>query len=205
MHLIPTLALLLSSAQPFAGAALETKPPIEPAAPFGLRQGTPASQIELLKREGEHVYQIRVPAPSAEFTTYVATVTPEHGLCKIEASGPLLVDDSFGTRVAGRFQALRAAVAGIYGRNRVFDFVQQGSSHKRAGDWAEAVRRGERSLAAFWDAEERSDLPTDLSAVRLEARAADWRTTYLSLIVEYANVSPCLQSLKTKPGGIARP
>ncbi len=174
------------------------------ASPFGLRMGM--SLAELSQRgnptplaEVPFSYTMTsVPVPHPAFESYSVTVTQGDGLCKVMGIGKTLDTNSFGTEIQSAFDELEQALARKYGRHKKFDFVQAGSIWNEPRDWMSGLRHKERTLSAYWDAEEKSSLPPDLTSIALHARALSGSTGFLIVGYEFTNFTSCQQQLKRR-------
>lgn len=161
------------------------------SAPFGLVMGAKLSDVIVVKKSADEVYEIKPPVPNSEFETYFVRITPTEGLCKVIAVGRDHGGDTNGVEIRQTFSEFERNLGEKYGDGRKFDFLKSGSIWKENGEWAMAVSRKERSLAKFWDRSEGSRLPNDIAAIQLEAKATDRSTTYLALNYELSNYEAC--------------
>lgn len=165
------------------------------AGPFGLRQGTPLSGLQVVKNaESEYRYVIKVPTPLSEFDFYLATVTPKEGLCRVAAIGATLDRDPTGSSARGRYNMLKEALTEKYGSSKEYDFVHSGALFNKESDFAMAIQRKERTLRSYWGAEERSHLPPDISAIELSVEALSSSQTYVNVTYELGNFTACARS-----------
>lgn len=184
----------------WAGAALflAMAPTLAAAGPFGLTQGTPVSRLLVVKKlDGDYRYEVRVPTPLSEFDFYIATVTPGEGLCRVTAIGRTLENDSNGASARAVYTSLKNALDEKYGNSKAFDFVHLGALFDKPSEFAMAIFRNERSLSAFWDNQERSRLPADLSSIQLSVKALSSSKTYVNISYELGNFDACQRSINS--------
>ena len=162
------------------------------AGPFGVERGMPLSKLQVIKKEDQpFYYEIRVPSPHPNFETYIAVVTPEDGLCKITGIGKTLEGDADGTIARSVFNELHSALSAKYGNSKDFDFLHANSIWNEPNEWAMSLKQNERSLASFWDREEHSNMPPDLSGITLQAHAVSSNGTYVNVSYEFSNSAAC--------------
>jgi hypothetical protein len=167
------------------------------AGPFGLTQGAPLSKLQVVKKSsGEHRYVINVPSPLSDFDFYIATVTPVHGLCRVAAMGETLTDDANGAKARTKYEHLKGLLDSKYGASRQYDFLHAGSVWKLPSQFATSIDKKERTLQAFWTAENSSRLPSDIGAINLEVAALSATETYVNVIYELANHDACFDYVK---------
>jgi hypothetical protein len=176
--------------------ALFSVPAAVTAGPFGLTQATPLARLQVVKKlDGDYRYEIRVPTPLSGFDTYIATVTPQEGLCRVTAIGDTLDNDSDGSLARARYGNLKAALTNKYGTAQEFDFVHSGALFDKPSEFAMAIKRNERSLMAFWTSETHANLPPDLMAIQLRVNALSSSATYVNVGYEFANMDACARTL----------
>src|SRR5262245_10940493 len=129
--------------------------PAEMPSPFGLKMGMTKDQVGEVKELAPYKFELAsVSKPHPYLDTYVATITPNAGLCFIRALSPTWEVRSDGTELKSRFNDLKSQVEGIYGKPSVTDSVQPGSNLNRDRDWMAALLQNERTLLARWSATE---------------------------------------------------
>lgn len=161
------------------------------AAPFGLMMGAKLSELRVVKRTSEELYEIIPPAPNSEFESYLARITPGEGLCKVIAIGKNHEGDTNGIDIRDAFADFETNLGEKYGDGRKFDYLKSGSIWKESGEWAMAVSRKERAYTKFWTRDQGSKLPGDVTAISLDVKATGPSTTYLALTYELANYDRC--------------
>lgn len=171
----------------------------EAGGPFGLRMGMSAAELRKLvaakalePEQRPLVLQTeRLPKHHDAFEGYLLFVSDKVGLCKIVGLGETIAVRSEGKELRSAFEDLEKAIEKKYGRHLTRDELQAGSNLSDKKQWMEALHGKERSLAAFWDAEERSTLSDDISAIVLDARALSESEGYLRLDYAFSNWGRC--------------
>jgi hypothetical protein len=164
---------------------------------FGIEMGTPLSRLDVVKVRKTAplgIYEINVPKPNSEFEAYMVVLTPKTGVCKIMGIGKDHPGDISGAEIRGVYSHLSDALTEKYGKHKTFDFIKAGSIWKDEGDFAMSLYQKERTLETFWDAEEASTLPSDLSSIDLQVTASSRSSTYLTLAYEFSNWDQCSQA-----------
>jgi hypothetical protein len=96
-----------------------------------------------------------------------------------------------GKELRSAFQDLEEAIGRKYGRHLTRDELEPNSKLTDTKQWMQALHGKERSLAAFWDAEERSTLSDDIGEIVLDARALSETEGYLRLHYAFSNWGRC--------------
>ena len=172
------------------------------AGQFGLEKGESIAAIRAktkLTQVKPYVYSAaKLPNGHPAFDDYRLLITPVHGLCKIQAWTPAIETNAYGEAVETKFSNLYSALESKYGSNKKFDFLQAGSIWNEPRDWMMGLAKEERTLAAFWDREEKSDLPEDLYSIKLEANGISSSAALIQLTYEFTNSSDCIAWLKNQ-------
>jgi hypothetical protein len=172
------------------------------AAQFGLESGASLEQIKAittLKQVKPFVYSAsKVPNGHAAFDDYRLLITPNQGLCKIVAWTPAITSNSFGETIKSKFSELFNALTEKYGNSKTYDFLREGSIWDDPQDWMMGLAKGDRTLTAYWDDEEKSSLPPDVESISLEAVGANSETGGISLTYEFKNFGACSAWIKTQ-------
>jgi hypothetical protein len=169
------------------------------AGPFGLRMGMSAAELRkavdakpVEPEQSPLVLQTeRLPKHHDAFEGYLLIVSEKVGLCKIVGLGETIAVKPEGKELRAAFEDLEKAIERKYGRHLTRDELQQGSKLTDKKQWMEALHGKERSLAAFWDAEERSTLADDIAEIVLDARALSEAEGYLRLHYVFTNWGRC--------------
>jgi hypothetical protein len=167
------------------------------AIPFGFRMGTPASEIRtrfaVTPVEGNPgVFRTTAaPTPHPEFEAYLLVTSPSEGLCKVVAMGRNFDTSDFGTQVRSHYSDIRDALTQRYGEGQEFDHVRSGSLWTESRYFMMGLVRGDRVLQTFWTRERRPDLPQNVSAIAVQAKAASAREAYINVSYEFANFDRC--------------
>lgn len=158
---------------------------------FGVEMGAPVSKYSGQRQGNSNSYVIKVPQPNEEFESYMAVATPQTGVCKVTGIGKTYRNDNYGTSAKAAFHNLKTILAQRYGNSKDFDFLHAGALWKEPREWVWSIYKNERTLASFWDAEERSNLPASLNAFTLSTNAVDTSGAYLRLSYEFSNFDAC--------------
>jgi hypothetical protein len=167
------------------------------ATPFGLRMGLTVAELRAIGAlkpvpKGGAVHRItRVPHADPEFTQYAVVYSSGQGLCKVIAAGRTIETRPEGTELKAKFASIEAILAQRYGKHLTIDSLRPGSRLTQVSDWTTAVGRKERTLAAYWEEEEASPLPSNLSAILLETVVGPTSRGYVKLTYEFANYAAC--------------
>lgn len=166
------------------------------AGPFGVQMGAPISSIPGAKPSktiGEvTVYSVNtLPAPNPEFEYYLIMASAKTGICKVTGIGKDHPGDATGVKVRGIFENLSNALAQKYGSSKLVDFLHADALWNKPGEFAMALTEEEYSLSRFWDEEEKSTLPADISGISLEAGGKGRDVTYVALRYELRNFEAC--------------
>lgn len=174
----------------------------EAPSPFGLKMGMKKEQLgEIVKEVSPYKYQLSsVSKRHPDLETYVATVTPNAGLCFIRALSPTLETKADGTELKTRFEDLKSQLEGIYGKPHVIDSLREGSNLDRSRDWMRALLENQRTLQARWSGpdDKLPMLPT-IRKVYVAAFAATRTSGYLAVEYYFDNYEQCQDELSPKP------
>ena len=142
--------------------------------PLGLRKGM---TLEELKKQGaftptdqKFTYESKFLANGhPEFESYVALLTPEHGLCKVVAIGKSVDSNAYGTELEERYKDLLSGVKAKYGAPaREFNFISRGSIWREPKDWMMSLLKRERKLQAFWAPPENRNLADSINLINVK-------------------------------------
>jgi hypothetical protein len=165
--------------------------------PFGLTKGM---QIEDIDRNAElaayGVYVTRsVPKPHSAFERYALRVAPVGGLYAVKALGNDVSTDPGGFALRAEFNRMKQKLESSYGKHAFHDFLAHGSKWNESLDWMMGLASKERTLAAFWDREEKSSLPDDIAVIFLSAVASGSDSGFITLEYNFDNSKACEQEL----------
>jgi hypothetical protein len=185
---------LLASAGEIARSQSAADPP---SGPFGLSEGLTLAQLRgfgaLVPVKGmAAVYTApTVPKPHRDFDHYILAVGSKVGLCKVVAIGKDIESSSFGDELRTAFATTREALGAKYGNSKLYDYLQEGSIWNEGRDWMMGLAKKERTLSAFWSADEQSTLTGHVRNIELEARSLGTSRGYLTLSYEFDNFDAC--------------
>lgn len=174
------------------------------AGPLGLSKGI---TLEELKKQGafapgnqQFVYTAKTIANGhPDFDSYTVVLTPEQGLCKIQAVSKDIETSSFGTELEGKYKSLVDAMSGKYGAPRKnYDFLRSGSIWKESQYWMMGLLKKERTLTAFWSKPENDNLPDSIHSIIVETLALSGSKGYIKLGYEFDNLDACMAVLQAK-------
>ncbi len=174
------------------------------AGPFGLSKGM---TLEEAKKYGDFVsgnspfvYTAKTLAGGhPDFESYSIILTPQQGLCKIQASGKDVNTSAFGDELKAKHIEFVKALSNKYGSpGNNYDFLRLGSIWKDPQDWMMALLKKERTLASYWSSPERTNLPDSLLSIELVTAALSGSKGYLRLSYEFNNLDACLLVLNAK-------
>jgi hypothetical protein len=163
---------------------------------FGLNMGESSSQVKargvILKPVSRYVFSASsLPSGNSLFDDYRLTIAPKSGLCKITAWISQIADSPYGDSTRAKYDSLYRALSAKYGSSKSFDFLRAGSIWNDSREWMMSLYQKERTLAAFWDADEGSRLPRNLKAISIQAYASSSSTSMISVSYEFNNVNSC--------------
>lgn len=158
---------------------------------FGIKQGTPVAKLKIVKAFGKSIYEIRAPLPDESITRYIVRATARDGVCELLVVYRPIGDDASGAKVRSRFAATTNSFMALYGDYGTSDFLDDWSPLRQPQDWALAIYNDGRELAAFWNAEEGSRLPPDLSGISVFVTASSGTETNITILYKMANFAAC--------------
>ena len=170
-----------------SGTAVQSQ---ESGGAFGVAMGQPVSSLKVVKKLQGNTYEVEVPKPNSEFEEYIVMAAPNTGVCKISALGKTHLNDRYGSDVRSAFDHLHAALVVRYGTAKDFDFLRAGSIWNDPQDFHMGVLKKERTLTSFWDRDNGSTLPVQLTSIMLDTRAVS-SGPYVALSYEFANFGKC--------------
>lgn len=174
------------------------------AGPLGLSKGM---TLQELKKQGTFapsnepfIYTAKKIANGhPDFESYTVIVTPEQGLCKMQALSKDIETSSFGTELESKYQTLTNALSEKYGTpTKNYDFLRAGSIWKDSQDWMMGLLKKERTLTAFWINEGNTNFPDSIKSIKVETVALSGSKGYIILGYEFDNLSECMATLKAK-------
>lgn len=171
------------------------------AQPFGIAEGTPTAELNVVREHHTFFYVITPKAPHPDFESYTATSTPEDGVCRLAGIGFTLGNDAYGTQSRSLFEKIADQLSGKYGKSKTFDFLHAGSIWHEPREWAMAVYKNERSFARVWSKKEGSTLQNGIESILLSIYAVASDKTYVSLSFDYDNHAKCDAKMKAIGAG----
>jgi hypothetical protein len=171
------------------------------AQPFGIPEGTPISNLHILKQIDPHHYVVTPENTHPDFEEYIVIANEEEGVCAVYASGFTLNNDAFGNEARGVFDRISAQLRGKYGPSTHYDFLKVGSIWKEPREWAMSIHKNERYYISFWDKKSHSNLQNGIENITLTARSLNSEKTYISLRFEYHNFKKCDAKIESAGAG----
>jgi hypothetical protein len=174
------------------------------AGPFGLNKGMTIAELNkhgnFMPTNQQFVYASNTLINGhPDFMSYFVVLTPEHGLCKIEAFTKDIDASPYGTELEDRFKELISALTEKYGApGKSLNFLRSGSVWKEPRDWMMSLLKKERTVMAFWAAPEILNLPDALQIIMVNVTPVSSSKGYLKLGYEFDNANECLAKLRAK-------
>lgn len=174
--------------------------------PFGFYRGMTQEQVVALlgtsnieKRTPEAMSVNTAPKPHSAFEAYFLYFSPKEGLLKIVASGKTISNDPLGSEIKGQFGRVKAALTGIYGTSKDFDYLHDGAIWTEPADYMMSLHKEERVLASFWDIKGN---PNRISGIELEGAGLNRTDGYLMLSYEFEGWGKYLDEKKAKQDSV---
>lgn len=143
--------------------------------------------------------QIPLVSGHPDFEAYTVILTPEQGLCNLEAIGKNIDSSSYGTELEGKYKTLISAMTVKYGKPyKNFNFLRSGSIWNEPKYWMMGLLKKERRLIAFWAEPGNVNMTDSLTAITVEALPLSGSKGYININYEFSNASECLEIVKTK-------
>lgn len=159
---------------------------------FGVKMGSSVAQYNGRTVAGDKFrFRITVPVPNSEFESYVATSTPETGICQISGLGVTHESDEYGFATKAAFSGLKDALTARYGTSKNYDFIDTGALWNKPREWGWSVYKKERTLSSYWSADYGSSLPAGVSIIGLNTKAVSSSGPYVTLTYDFDNVDRC--------------
>ena len=174
------------------------------AGPLGLDKGM---TLDELKKQGafasgnqQFVYTAKtIMNGHPDFEAYSVILTPEQGLCKIQAVGKDIETSGYGTELQGKFKDLIDALSSKYGApGDNWDFLHAGSIWKEPQYWMMGMIKKERTLSAGWSKPKKSNLPHSLESILVQVAALSSNKGYIRISYEFDNIDACMAVLQAK-------
>jgi hypothetical protein len=162
---------------------------------MGMQPSAVGGPLEKQEAAGEYRTKT-VPTPYGAFARYELQFGPITGLCRIKAVGRPLKTSDDGMELRTAFAEAEERLKAQYGAYKREDSLAAGSIWRDAQDFMNAMVRKERTLTAFWAAENGSTLTENLREVRIRAQAPYSDEGYISVTYEFQNVQECEKELK---------
>jgi hypothetical protein len=171
--------------------------------PFGLAMGMKKSDFSgpLAEVSPGKYTTTQVAKPFRLFETYVLKFGPDTGLCYVKAISKNISTSVYGFELQREFDTLKEKLAQRYGDHKLVDHLYYDSIWNDPKDWMMALRKKQRVLAAFWDHEEGSRLPSDISSIAAQASALASEKGYIAVDYEFTNHDACSAAIDSAQDG----
>jgi hypothetical protein len=169
--------------------------------PFGLKMGLTLRQLENIdpdivsKTDGTYSMK-KVPTPHSSFESYLLTISPDTGLCKIMAIGKDIPDSDYGLALQSEYYTVKKALQKKYGKGKELDALLPDSIWDEEDDFLMGLLREERVLVSYWFSDTDDSVPQDISAIMLEAKALFSDVGYIRVHYEFANYKEYLDEME---------
>ncbi|HET9182304.1 MAG TPA: hypothetical protein VFP59_09245 [Candidatus Angelobacter sp.] len=177
--------------------------------PFGFEPGMKKEAViaelgpkSVDKNDGDVVIFNTAPKPHPDFDEYIVVFSPSSGLVKLNAVSRAIDTNESGDQVKAKFQEIKAALAGRYGKPADFDQLSPGSMWNLDKYWMMSLLKKDRKLKSFWIDKPFSHLPNGIKAIMLDAQAFRTDEAYLDLTYEFSGFSAYADSLKAKQNSV---
>jgi hypothetical protein len=138
--------------------------------PFGIDMGLNLSQVKEVcktKHLDEDAYEITPPKKSDLFETYIVWIDSDYGIYGIRAIGKEIHTDSYGSELKETFESLVKSIEKKYGKYKKTDR----SDLDAPEIFMLTLLNGARELSAIWATKHKSNLPSDIAGIRIDAIA----------------------------------
>ncbi|MDY7092974.1 MAG: hypothetical protein SX243_08385 [Acidobacteriota bacterium] len=166
--------------------------------PFGLEAGAGREQVEEVLGELSPVRPAvfmtsSVPGDWPHLETLSLVITPNQGLCRLQATTALFPSAADGAEVRRRFAELQQRLTQSHGEPSLLDTADG----KSAGEsWMADLRQKRAALVAVWNAAGGSELGFNLASVTLSARALKDDEAFLTVDYLYTIWDYCRPALE---------
>ena len=175
---------------------------------FGIKMGSTLEELvamgcnpTLLKGQ-PYRYYVTPPKPHPLFESYIVDISPTYGVYRIAASSKDISCSQYGTELKDKFSDIKKQLAVTYGKSKDYDFLTYGSVWKEPRDWMMSLYKEDRALASFWDREQGSNMPDDLTGIMLNARALSTSTGWLRLQYDSINAHEAGAEIEAAEGSV---
>jgi len=162
------------------------------AGPFGLDFGMTLEQVKsvatIVKQipTNPYMYLITPAKKSSYFDVYEIMISPQFGLFDIMALGNTIESDEYGEKIRNEFNKVKDIISQTYGLpTNEFDFLKSGSIWSEPRDWLTALRKEERTYAAFWHGDDGLSLPAPLGSIALKIDFSNSYDNKCYLVLDY--------------------
>jgi hypothetical protein len=165
--------------------------------PFGLAKGLRKEDLDVqLVEIKPFLYTAdTLPKKHSAFEYYLLQITPVQGLSWVKSIGNTIQTNPYGHGLISAFEEMRTKLERIYGKPESIDFLMLDSIWHEPRDWMQAILNEERRLAAKWETNSRSKLPSDLDAIFLYVAASDMYSGYIAIEYEFDNYQASEQEI----------
>ena len=178
------------------------------AGPFGLSKGMSLDEVKkkgpFVITEVQYIYKSKTTAEGhPDIESYILTITPDHGLCKIIAISKTINTSQYGEELRSKYDDIIFSLLKKYGEpNDKFDLLKDGSIWNESRDWMMSLIKEERVLFTYWSKTSGKLRSTNLSdsikSIAVEAGAYSNTKGYYKLIYDFDNIGNCVATIKSK-------
>ncbi|MCH9651038.1 MAG: hypothetical protein K0U98_22635 [Deltaproteobacteria bacterium] len=140
-----------------------------------------------------------LPGSHGELETFAMVITPEEGLCRLQATSAVIVDGGDGTVVREKFDRLFEVLWGTHGKHQVVSTLLADSAYQAPHEWMTALLEKEQVLMTLWTLDDGSKLSGGLESIVLSARALKPTEGFLNIDYTFSNWPGCQGRLESAP------
>lgn len=175
----------------------------DPTGAYGLTAGMDLEQVQQVAGELQQLNPFTyiagsLPGSHPDLETFALVITPEEGLCRLQATSAAIADAGDGTVVREKFDRLFEMLWGAHGKHQVVSTLLADSSHQAPHEWMTALLEKERVLMTLWTLDDGSELSGGLDRVVLSARALKPTEGFLNIDYTFFNWPGCQARLESQ-------
>lgn len=155
---------------------------------FGIRAGTPVSQLRVILDAGDGAYAVTPPQPNPLFETYGVEAAPGVGVCKVFGIGQDIEHDRDGAKARQRVEQVVAALTARHGQPEGHaDRIIASAIWDAPDEWSMAIQQRERDYVVRWG----PDTANNIEALQVQVTANRRHTTKVNVTYHFSNVDQC--------------
>ncbi|MCB1032498.1 MAG: hypothetical protein KDD47_01530 [Acidobacteria bacterium] len=172
--------------------------------PFGVSEGLDRVEVEAIVGPLEEVgpsvlLATKFDSSFPELESLSFFVSPQQGLCRIQATSEVIPSDGRGRPLRDRFDRLLERLWEVYGHPEVIDRLSAGSAWAGEDAWMVALYERDRVLMTLWSEDQGSEVPAGVKRIVLSARALKPEEGFLSLDYFFSNWERCKSHFVDSP------